>query len=86
MTVKTDISYENDKTDTRESPPLSELFPHVDALGFDTRSNTTFPLFDIASPLFGLVIRLEGTEHYDHVEQLHAHVKNMIHGMVEQVR
>ncbi|MET3748680.1 hypothetical protein ABIB23_005260, partial [Pseudomonas sp. UYEF16] len=53
MTVKTDISYENDKTDTRESPPLSELFPHVDALGFDTRSNTTFPLFDIASPLFG---------------------------------
>ncbi|AHD14174.1 hypothetical protein HB13667_11035 [Pseudomonas putida] len=78
--------FENTRVDARAAPPLSELFPHVDALGFDTRSNTTFPLFDIASPLFGLVIRLEGTEHYDHVEQLHAHVKNMIHGMVEQVR
>ncbi len=61
MTVTSAQSYDKDQKDTRGSPPLSELFPHVDALGFDTRSNTTFPLFDIASPLFGLVIRLEGT-------------------------
>ncbi|MBA6105947.1 type IVB secretion system protein IcmH/DotU, partial [Pseudomonas monteilii] len=86
MTVTTSQSYDKDQKDTRESPSLSELFPRVDALGFDTRSNTGNPLHDIASPLLGLVIRLEGTEQYDHVEQLYAHVKAMIHGMVEEVR
>ena len=33
--------FENTRVDARAAPPLSELFPHVDALGFDTRSNTT---------------------------------------------
>lgn len=78
--------YQKSQADTHDSPPPSELFPHVDALGFDTRSNTLNPVLDIASPLLGLVIRLEGTERYAHVEQLYAHVKNMIHGMVEEVR
>lgn len=81
-----DGDYENSQTQARQSRSLSELFPRVDALGFDTRSNTGNPLHDIASPLLGLVIRLEGTEQYDHVEQLYAHVKAMIHGMVEEVR
>ncbi|WP_196765150.1 type IVB secretion system protein IcmH/DotU, partial [Pseudomonas monteilii] len=81
-----DGDYENSQTQARQSRSLSELFPRVDALGFDTRSNTGNPLHDIASPLLGLVIRLEGTEQYDHMEQLYAHVKTMIHGMVEEVR
>ena len=76
-----DGDYENSQTQARQSRSLSELFPRVDALGFDTRSNTGNPLHDIASPLLGLVIRLEGTEQYDHVEPLYAHVKAMIHGL-----
>ncbi|MFG0411233.1 type IVB secretion system protein IcmH/DotU [Pseudomonas sp. zjy_7] len=44
------------------------------------------PILDIASPLLGLVIRLEGTEKYEHAEQLYAHVKTLILGMVEEVR
>lgn len=78
--------YERGHADARTSPPPNELFPQVDALGFDTRSNTGNPILDIAAPLFGLVIRLEGTEKYEHVEPLYGHVKTMIHGMVEEVR
>jgi len=78
--------YERSHTDTRRSQPQSELFPQVDELGFETRSNTNNPILDIASPLLGLVVRLEGTERYEHVEQLFAYVKNQIHVMVEEVR
>ncbi|ATP50418.1 hypothetical protein CR512_13965 [Pseudomonas putida] len=86
MTVTPAQAYDHGQKSARKSPPLSELFPQVDALGFETRSNTKNPILDIASPLLGLVIRLEGTEHYDHVEQLFAYVKNQIHVMVEEVR
>ncbi|WP_236167489.1 hypothetical protein [Pseudomonas fulva] len=54
--------YERGHTDARRFQSQSELFPQNDALGFDTRSNTLNPILDIASPLLGLVIRLEGTE------------------------
>ncbi|MBC3435921.1 DotU family type IV/VI secretion system protein [Pseudomonas sp. BW16M2] len=86
MAVNAHTSYDKDNRTVRESPPINELFPTVDELGFDTCSNTNNPLLDIASPLLGLVVRLEGTERYDHVEQLYAYVKNQIHTMVEQVR
>ncbi|MFK0314563.1 type IVB secretion system protein IcmH/DotU [Pseudomonas sp. NPDC090233] len=78
--------YKRSHTDTRRSQPQSELFPQVDELGFETRSITNNPILDIASPLLGLVVRLEGTERYEHVEQLFAYVKNQIHVMVEEVR
>lgn len=86
MSLSSTQTYDKDQKDTRDSPPISELFPKVDELGFDTRSDTSNPILDIASPLLGLVIRLEGTETYEHVEPLYAHVKTMIHGMVEEVR
>jgi type VI secretion system protein ImpK len=78
--------YKAGQAKAHESPPVNKLFPPVDELGFETRSNTRNPLLDIASPLLALVIRLEGTEHYEHVEPLYAYVKNQIHGMVEEVR
>ncbi|HDS1818335.1 TPA: hypothetical protein QEM96_002993 [Pseudomonas putida] len=86
MAVTPTQAYDESQNKARESPPISELFPQVDALGFETRSNTTNPILDIASPLLGLVIRLEGTERYEHVEQLFSYVKNQIHVMVEEVR
>lgn len=86
MSLTSSQTYDKDQHDTRDSPPISKLFPQVDALGFDTRSNTGNPILDIASPLLGLVIRLESTEQYAYVEPLYAHVKTMIHGMVEEVR
>lgn len=86
MSISSCSTYDKDQRDTLESPPSSALFPQVDALGFSTRSNTMNPILDIASPLLGLVVRLEGTEHYEHAEQLYAHVKTMILGMVEEVR
>ncbi|MBK4996072.1 DotU family type IV/VI secretion system protein [Pseudomonas sp. S37] len=85
-TAKPAKSYSQAEDDARKSPPTTELFPRFDERGFDTRCNTGNPIHDIASPLLGLVIRLEGTETYDHVEQLYAHVKTMIHSMVEEVR
>lgn len=79
-------SYDESHIHASASGALNQLFPQVDALGFETRSNTLNPLLDIAAPLLGLVIRLDRSEGYSHVEQLFAYVKTLIHAMVEEVR
>ena len=70
----------------RDGRPETELFCHHDPLEFHLRGHSLNPLADVAMPLFGLVIRLRGTEIYGPVEQLHAHLTTQIKVMLEELR
>lgn len=79
------LSFEQAHVDAHDLPPAHELFPRHDWLDFNTRSRTFNPMVDIASPLFGLVIRLRKTEQYGPVEQLYQHVNSQISTLLEEL-
>lgn len=55
-------------------------------LWFKLRGHSLNPLIDAATPLFGLILRIQDLEHYDTIDQLYNRVQGDIAAIHEEIR
>ena len=74
-TQKTDMGFEG----------ISNIDLDTD-LWFKLRGNSLNPLIDAATPLFGLILRIQDLEKYDKIDQLYNRVQGDIAAIHEEIR